>query len=60
MLPKEFRVQILFNNDVINELDAENPSDELLLKYEKLIENNTIKLKASMFMEKRKPGRPPK
>lgn len=60
MLPKEFRVQILFNNDVINELDAENPSEELLLKYEKLIENNTIKLKASMFMEKRKPGRPPK
>jgi len=60
MLPKEFRVQILFNNDVINELDAENPSEELLLKYEKLIENTTIKLKASMFMEKRKPGRPPK
>ncbi|CAD8151935.1 unnamed protein product [Paramecium pentaurelia] len=59
-LPKEFKVQIVFNNDILNELEAERPSDEMIDKYHNLFESNKIKLKASMVMEKRGRGRPPK
>lgn len=59
-LPDEFRVQIVFNNDILNELEAERPSDEMIERYRIAFESNKIKFKASMFMEKRKPGRPPK
>ncbi|KAM3142493.1 hypothetical protein pb186bvf_005395 [Paramecium bursaria] len=60
MLPKEFRVQIIFNNDLINEIDGERPPQAQIDSHQALFSTNTIKLKASMFMEKRKPGRPPK
>ncbi|CAD8141045.1 unnamed protein product [Paramecium octaurelia] len=59
-LPKEFRVQIVFNNDILNELEAERPSEEMIDRYRNLFESNKIKLKASMVMEKRGRGRPPK
>ncbi|CAK67438.1 unnamed protein product (macronuclear) [Paramecium tetraurelia] len=59
-LPKEFKVQIVFNNDILNELEAERPSDEMIDRYHNLFESNKIKLKASIVMEKRGRGRPPK
>ncbi|CAD8143733.1 unnamed protein product [Paramecium octaurelia] len=59
-LPKEFKVQIVFNNDILNELEAERPSDEMIDRYHNLFESNKIKLKASLVMEKRGRGRPPK
>jgi len=59
-LPKEFKVQIVFNNDILNELEAERPSEEMIGRYCNLFESNKIKLKASMVMEKRGRGRPPK
>ncbi|CAD8147042.1 unnamed protein product [Paramecium pentaurelia] len=59
-LPKEFKVQIVFNNDILNELEAERPSEEMIDRYCNLFESNKIKLKASMVMEKRGRGRPPK
>ncbi|CAD8060412.1 unnamed protein product [Paramecium sonneborni] len=58
--PKEFKVQIVFNNDILNELEAERPSEEMIDRYRNLFESNKIKLKASMVMEKRGRGRPPK
>ncbi|CAD8058562.1 unnamed protein product [Paramecium sonneborni] len=58
--PKEFKVQIVLNNDILNELEAERPSLEMIDKYRNLFESNKIKLKVSMVIEKRGPGRPPK
>ncbi|CAD8049019.1 unnamed protein product [Paramecium primaurelia] len=52
-LSKEFKVQIVFNNDILNELDAERPQEEMINRYCNLVESNKIKLKASMVMEKR-------
>lgn len=50
----------MFNNDILNELEAERPSEDLIDRYSYLFESNKIKLKASMVMEKRGRGRPPK